>query len=202
MKKKEKQAKQIVVYNSIGEKKIMNRDINVSKMVTFRQMFINMRSRDERARAATREAWDEMLGINKHSKNILDGGDTTKLGLSCIPPVRWHLIPLTTQQLFADYGRSLLTGVVQNTSATQMTHWPWPVLPEIFVKLHELQLKTLPLKDRDQFELPTFQTVLTLPLHIVLELIREILDGKEADDMVQDRQGHPRGLGQIHKGKC
>ena len=183
LRRSNKQSKQIVEYNVIGEKKITNRTINVSEMVSFRQMFVDMRSRDQRARAASREQWDQMLGTKLHN-------DEEVQGLSRIPPVRWHIIPHETLELLDQFGKSLHGGSTENDN--KVSHWPWPALPEVFIKQHTQQLKTLPKQDRDKFNLPTFDEVSTMPLHVVLELIRQILEDKEADDMVQDRQSHPR----------
>ena len=175
-----KNIKNIVKYNSIGEKIIQKRNINVSEMVSFRQMFLNMKSRDQRARTASREQWDQMLGIHAQIDIGIEG-------LCRVPAVRWHIIPHNALSILEQFGQSLV-----GLSYKEVSHWPWPPLPEVFIKLHTLQLKTLPKKDRDQFVLPTFDEVVTMPLHVVLEIIKQILNDKEADDMVQDRQGHPR----------
>ena len=174
----------VVEYNSIGEKSVKKREVAISESLTFREMYRDMSAREKRARAASLEHWEKFL-----TPVIL--GISASKGMTSIPPVRWRLSSFAARIILKKFMKREC-GISEPQKAPEYV--PWPALPETLVRQHALQLRTLPKESREQNVMPSYEseTVQSYPLNALMHLIDQILLDKEADDLVQDRHGHPR----------
>ena len=180
--------KTIVKYNDLGESTKIDISVAVSKGVSEARMEREQDERNKRAALMSKKWFKNQL-------NLPDAwdGDPAKGGLNLVPKNKWY------------QHTQLAINTLLAFSAQLGTEGEWPKLPSIYVDIQKEKIRImkeflpddglrLNKKSKGPKVLPPLGKAFArpIPLRKMLHLITQIWRDKEAQDVVQDRQNHPR----------